>query len=391
MEYSDEDIPTQLKKLVEMYPLLKKLKFYNPYFFDKTSGGKNKEIQEYIEKTQENLIKELYQNAKKSAAGEGKRKIRPATEDELDHYNKMTTDNLKKMEIDNHLNILSTGLPEFKALHFKHIGGKIGKKVMITYGNIIDPYFPEKISIGDNSILGMGACIFAHEFIDGKLYVGDVNLGRDCLLAFGTVILPGVTIGNNSVVEPGILTSDVDQKTMTGGLMGNKRVKYEERKKKEPSLKRKTEDKPYTLHDWHKMMGNPIKFGLTNLFMAWAKSPNISNTFRKQLLRLAGIKIGKNVTIESDVHFDSFWPERITIEDGAVIKKHSAILTHEGLIDRVRAGDVKIGKNVTVESGSGILPGTEIDENVTIFPYSFITCNIPANTRVSREKTEKKD
>ncbi|NVM04312.1 MAG: hypothetical protein HWN67_18440, partial [Candidatus Helarchaeota archaeon] len=79
MEYGDEDIPIQLKKLVEMYPLLKKLKFYNPYFFDKTSGGKNKEIQVYIEKTQENLIRELYQNAKKSAVGEGKRKIRPAT------------------------------------------------------------------------------------------------------------------------------------------------------------------------------------------------------------------------------------------------------------------------------------------------------------------------
>ncbi|MHA1379733.1 MAG: acyltransferase [Candidatus Helarchaeota archaeon] len=389
MEIDDENIPEQLKRLVELYPLLKKLKFYNPYFFNK-EDRKDKDIQEYIEKTQKKLINELYQNSKNCSIGNGSRNIRPATRAELEYYEKMTTDKFKIMEIDNHLNLLSTGLPEFKVLHLKHMGGKVGKKVMITYGNIIDPYFPEKISIGNNSILGMGSCIFAHEIIDGKLYVGDVNIGNNCLIAFGTIILPGVTIGDNSVVEPGILSSDVAKKTMATGLTGKDHIKYEDRKKKDPKLKRKTEDKPYTLHDWEKMIGNPIKFGLTNLFLAWAKSPDISNKFRKQLLRLAGIKIGKNVVIEDNVHFDSFWPERITIEDGAVIKKHSAILTHEGLIDKVRAGDVKIGKNVTVESGTGVLPGTQIEENVTIFPYSFITTNIPANTRVSREKSEKK-
>ncbi|MHA1300456.1 MAG: acyltransferase [Candidatus Helarchaeota archaeon] len=389
MEIEDVKIPEQLKKLVEMYPLLKKLKFYNPYFFER-ENKRDKVIQDYIEKTQRNLVEELYKNAKKNIKSKGERNIRLATKEEKAHYDKMTTDNLKVMEINNNLNILSTGLPEFKALHLQNMGSKIGKKIMITYGNVIDPYFPEKISIGNNSILGMGSCIFTHEIIDGELYVGNVNIGNNCLIAFGTIILPGVTIGDNSVIEPGILSSDVAQKTMAMGLTGKERIKYEERKRKDPILKRKTEDKPYTLHDWHKMVGNPIKFGLTNLFLAWAKSPNISNKFRKQLLRLAGIKIGKNVIIEDNVHFDSFWPERITIENGAVIKKHTAILTHEGLIDKVRAGDVKIGKNVIVESGTGILPGTEIEENVTIFPYSFITSNIPANTRVSREKSEKK-
>ncbi|MHA1385668.1 MAG: acyltransferase [Candidatus Helarchaeota archaeon] len=390
MEIEDVKIPEQLKKLVEMYPLLKKLKFYNPYFFER-ENKRDKVIQDYIEKTQRNLVEELYKNAKKNIKSKGERNIRLATKEEKAYYDKMTTDNLKVMEINNNLNILSTGLPEFKALHLQNMGSKIGKKIMITYGNVIDPYFPEKISIGNNSILGMGSCIFTHEIIDGELYVGNVNIGNNCLIAFGTIILPGVTIGDNSVIEPGILSSDVAQKTMAMGLTGKERIKYEERKRKDPILKRKTEDKPYTLHDWHKMVGNPIKFGLTNLFLAWAKSPNISNKFRKQLLRLAGIKIGKNVIIEDNVHFDSFWPERITIENGAVIKKHTAILTHEGLIDKVRAGDVKIGKNVIVESGTGILPGTEIEENVTIFPYSFITSNIPANTRVSREKSEKKN
>jgi len=389
MEIEDVKIPEQLKKLVEMYPLLKKLKFYNPYFFER-ENKRDKVIQDYIEKTQRNLVEELYKNAKKNIKSKGERNIRLATKEEKAHYDKMTTDNLKVMEINNNLNILSTGLPEFKALHLQNMGSKIGKKIMITYGNVIDPYFPEKISIGNNSILGMGSCIFTHEIIDGELYVGNVNIGNNCLIAFGTIILPGVTIGDNSVIEPGILSSDVAQKTMAMGLTGKERIKYEERKRKDPILKRKTEDKPYALNDWHKMVGNPIKFGLTNLFLAWAKSPNISNKFRKQLLRLAGIKIGKNVIIEDNVHFDSFWPERITIENGAVIKKHTAILTHEGLIDKVRAGDVKIGKNVIVESGTGILPGTEIEENVTIFPYSFITSNIPANTRVSREKSEKK-
>lgn len=381
LDISKVKVPESLQKLVEIYPLLTHLVYYNPFLIDSEGG-------EYIEKIQKKLVDEIYENLKKSANQEvGARKTRLATEEERLKYEKLTTDFTEKQKIKNRLNIFQWGLPGVKSNRLRKIGGKVGNDVMITWGNIIDPYFPELITIGENSILGMGSCIFTHEIYNGELRVGEVNIGKNVLISFGTIILPGTTIGDNAIVTTGILTTpEVDKKALISGLTGSKQTKYEERKKGKKK-QRDVETIPLTLQkDLSKLLWvkglNPVKFGINNVILGMQRLPFVTPEHRKELLKLIGIKIGKNVTIEDNVVFDIWFPEKITIEDDVIIKRNTAILTHEGLVDRFRIGDVRIGKGTVIESGTGILPGIEIGKNVKILPYSFVTSDVPANSQV---------
>lgn len=377
--------PESLKKLFEIYPLLAEIKLFNPYLVEPKDGKRSAEMSKYIEETQRKLADNILKSAKDSAAGaSGARKIRPATEEEKKKYKELTT--FGKLKVKNDMDFLSTGLPEAKVNHLRLLGAKVSKDAVLTYWNNIDAYFPEKIAIGDNSILGMGSSVFTHEIVDGELYVGGVDIGKNVLISFGVVILPGTKIGDNAVVTPGILTSDVDGGTMASGLTGSERVKRGDTGKAKKGKKRKVEDKPYDLRRWYMMLRDPLNFGLNNMFLEWQRVPTVNHEIRNRMLRFAGVKVGENVKIESDVYFDSYFPERITIGDGTIIKRHTVLLTHEGLIGRVRTGDIRIGKNVLIESGCGILPSTEIGDNTKVYPYTFVNRSIPPDAKVVRSE-----
>jgi len=61
---------------------------------------------------------------------------------------------------------------EIKNSLYRMIGVKIGKNVVIAAYTIIDPFFPELITIEDNVIVGVGATILAHEYTQEKLRKG---------------------------------------------------------------------------------------------------------------------------------------------------------------------------------------------------------------------------
>ena len=104
-----------------------------------------------------------------------------------------------------------------------------------------------------------------------------------------------------------------------------------------------------------------------------------SLTIRRVLLRLTGMKIEKNVSIGLSAMFDIFFPELITIKENTIIGYGSTILTHEFLIKEFRKGKVSIGKNVMIGANSTILPGTTIEDNVTISAMSLVNKDINAN------------
>jgi acetyltransferase-like isoleucine patch superfamily enzyme len=376
--------PESLEKLFEIYPLLADIRLFNPYLIEPRDGRRSAEMSKYIEGTQRKLAEHILKNVKDSTLGAADaRRIRPATEEEKKRYRELTT--FGKLKVKNDMDFLSTGLPDAKVNHLRLLGASASKDAVLTYWNTIDTYFPEKITIGGNSILGMGSSIFTHEIVDGELYVGDVSIGKNVLISFGVVILPGTKIGDNAVVTPGILTSDVDGNTMASGLTGSERTRYGEKSKRKKGKKREVEDMPYDLRKWYMMLRDPVNFGLNNMFLEWQRVPTVNYEIRNRMLRWAGVKIGDNVKIESDVYFDSYFPERITIGDGTVIKRHTVLLTHEGLIGRVRTGDIKIGKNVVIESGCGILPGTEIGDNTKVYPYTLVNHSVPPNAKVTRD------
>lgn len=87
-----------------------------------------------------------------------------------------------------------------KQFFYRLMGIKIGKNVQIMPNVFFDIFFPEMITIGDNVVIGIGCFIACHEFNPTEFRYGPITLKNDSLLGARSFVLPGVTIGENSLV-----------------------------------------------------------------------------------------------------------------------------------------------------------------------------------------------
>jgi acetyltransferase-like isoleucine patch superfamily enzyme len=108
---------------------------------------------------------------------------------------------------------------EIKNSLYRMIGVKIGKNVVIAAYTIIDPFFPEFITIEDNVIVGVGATIVAHEYTQEKLRKGRVHIKKRALIGAGSLIRCGVTVGEHAVVgAKSFVNKDVPDFTIVAGV-----------------------------------------------------------------------------------------------------------------------------------------------------------------------------
>lgn len=108
---------------------------------------------------------------------------------------------------------------EIKNSLYRVIGVKIGKNVVIAAYTIIDPFFPELITIEDNVIVGVGATILAHEYSQEMLRKGKVHIKKRALIGAGSLIRCGVTIGEHAIVgAKSFVNKDVPDFTTVGGV-----------------------------------------------------------------------------------------------------------------------------------------------------------------------------
>lgn len=87
------------------------------------------------------------------------------------------------------------------------LGMKIGEKTAIAYKVMPDLFFPEKISIGANSIIGYQTTILTHEYLIAEYCIGEVVIGDNVMIGANVTILPGVTIGDGAIVAAGAIVS----------------------------------------------------------------------------------------------------------------------------------------------------------------------------------------
>ncbi|MFC0013612.1 MULTISPECIES: DapH/DapD/GlmU-related protein [Allobacillus] len=81
-----------------------------------------------------------------------------------------------------------------------------------------DLMFPEKITIGKNSIIGYNTTILAHEYLIDEYRLGDVIIGDEVMIGANCTILPGVTIGDGAIVSAATLVhEDVPAGAFVGG------------------------------------------------------------------------------------------------------------------------------------------------------------------------------
>jgi len=84
---------------------------------------------------------------------------------------------------------------------FRLLGAKLGKGVLIA-GKIVEP---EMVEIGDYSFTGEMSLLMAHALMKDKVVLKRIVLGNYVSIGAHAVIMPGVRIGNESIVAAGAL------------------------------------------------------------------------------------------------------------------------------------------------------------------------------------------
>lgn len=95
---------------------------------------------------------------------------------------------------------------------------KVGKQTSFALMVMPDIMFPEKIFVGDNSIIGYNTTILAHEYLIEEYRIGEVHIGKNVLIGANSTILPGITIGDGAIISAASLVhKNVEAGTFVGG------------------------------------------------------------------------------------------------------------------------------------------------------------------------------
>ncbi|MBN2014604.1 MAG: acyltransferase [Candidatus Altiarchaeota archaeon] len=132
------------------------------------------------------------------------------------------------------------------------------------------------------------------------------------------------------------------------------------------------------LRRWY-VYRNPLRVVL-NFLVIYGCRYIPSLELKNMLYRLIGIKVGRNVSVGLGAVFDIFFPELIEVGENSVIGYNAAILAHEFLVDELRKGRVRIGRNVLIGAKALILPGVEVGDNARISACSLVNTDVPANS-----------
>ncbi len=96
------------------------------------------------------------------------------------------------------------------------------------------------------------------------------------------------------------------------------------------------------------------------------------------LLRLTGMKVGRNAFIAMGTALDIFYPELVEIGENAIIGYGCVVSAHELLPGELRTGKVKIGANSLLGTRCVVLPGVEIGEGARVGAMSLVNADVPA-------------
>lgn len=95
-------------------------------------------------------------------------------------------------------------------------GMTIGNGVKISLKAKLDKTHPKGVHIGDDTYIAFDAAILTHDMAR-NLHV-DTKIGARCFIGAKSLILPGVTIGNEVVVAAGsVVTRDIPNNSLVAG------------------------------------------------------------------------------------------------------------------------------------------------------------------------------
>lgn len=136
------------------------------------------------------------------------------------YYPRLTGGHLRVMR-NSVLILLARYAPSFelKARMYRSMGMRVGTYTAIGFMVVVDIFFPQDITIGDDTIIGYNSVILCHEFMRHEWRRGPVVIGRDVTIGANTTILPGVVIGDGATVSAmSLVNRDVPPGALVGGV-----------------------------------------------------------------------------------------------------------------------------------------------------------------------------
>lgn len=103
------------------------------------------------------------------------------------------------------------GWPRAKNALFRFTGIKIGENCSISQKTAPDPLLPELIEFEDGSGCGIGVKLITHNAMNirhGSFSFGPIKVGKNARIGAYSVILPGVTIGEGSIIGANSLVTE---------------------------------------------------------------------------------------------------------------------------------------------------------------------------------------
>jgi acetyltransferase-like isoleucine patch superfamily enzyme len=105
---------------------------------------------------------------------------------------------------------------EVRASYLRRLGMDIGADTQISLKAHLDRTNPRGIHIGRGTLVAFGAAILSHDL--ARVLHTDTYVGENCFIGARSIILPGVRVGDGSIVAAGsVVTMDIPPGCIVGG------------------------------------------------------------------------------------------------------------------------------------------------------------------------------
>ncbi|MEI8273741.1 MAG: acyltransferase [Paludibacter sp.] len=93
---------------------------------------------------------------------------------------------------------------------YKLKGYDFDYSVIVERGLNLDRIYQQGIHVKANTLIASKVTIMSHDHckrIDNQPILADVYIGKNCFIAVGAIIMPGVTIGDETIVGAGAVVT----------------------------------------------------------------------------------------------------------------------------------------------------------------------------------------
>jgi acetyltransferase-like isoleucine patch superfamily enzyme len=108
-----------------------------------------------------------------------------------------------------------------RILMFRFKGFNIPYSTIVERDCLFDKLYPKGIHIGKNCLIATGTVILSHDHckrVDSRPYLADTYIGDNCFIGIRAFIMPGVKIGNEVIVgSMSVVTKDVPSNCIVAG------------------------------------------------------------------------------------------------------------------------------------------------------------------------------